>query len=106
MTDFDLVIRGGTVIDGTGGPARAGDVAVKDGTIVAVGAVDGAGHREVDADGALVTPGWVDIHTHYDGQATWDEHLAPSSVARRHDDRDGQLRRRVRPRASESTTAA
>ena len=79
MTDFDLVIRGGNVIDGTGGPARAGDVAVKDGTIVAVGAVDGTGHREVDADGALVAPGWVDIHTHYDGQATWDEHLAPSS---------------------------
>ena len=79
MTDFDLVIRGGNVIDGTGGPARAGDVAVKDGTIVAVGAVDGTGHREVDADGALVAPGFVDIHTHYDGQATWDEHLAPSS---------------------------
>src|SRR6185295_19520308 len=79
MTDFDLVIRGGNVIDGTGGPARAGDVAVKDGTIVAVGAVEGTGRREVDADGALVTPGWVDIHTHYDGQATWDDHLAPSS---------------------------
>ena len=79
MTDFDLVIRGGNVIDGTGGPARAGDVAVKDGTIVAVGAVDGTGRREVDADGALVAPGWVDIHTHYDGQATWDDHLAPSS---------------------------
>ena len=79
MTDFDLVIRGGSVIDGSGAPATTGDVAVKDGTIVAVGAVDGAGRREVDADGALVTPGWVDIHTHYDGQATWDDHLAPSS---------------------------
>ena len=52
---------------------------MKDGTIVAVGVVDGTGHREVDADGALVAPGWVDIHTHYDGQATWDDHLAPSS---------------------------
>ncbi len=79
MTDFDLVIRGGSVIDGSGRPAITGDVAVKDGTIVAVGAVDGTGSREVDADGALVTPGWVDIHTHYDGQATWDDHLAPSS---------------------------
>ena len=79
MTDFDLVIRGGSVIDGSGAPATTGDVAVKDGTIVAVGAVDGTGRREVDADGALVTPGWVDIHTHYDGQATWDDRLAPSS---------------------------
>ncbi len=79
MTDFDLVIRGGNVIDGSGGPARAGDLAVKDGTIVEVGRVDGRGQRELDVDGALVTPGWVDIHTHYDGQATWDDHLAPSS---------------------------
>jgi len=79
MTDFDLVIRGGSVIDGSGAPARAGDVAVKDGSIVAVGDVPGSGRNEVDADGALVTPGWVDIHTHYDGQATWDDHLAPSS---------------------------
>ena len=70
MTDFDLVIRGGSVIDGSGAPATTGDVAVKDGTIVAVGSVEGTGRREVDADGALVTPGWVDIHTHYDGQAT------------------------------------
>jgi N-acyl-D-aspartate/D-glutamate deacylase len=79
MTDFDLVIRGGNVIDGTGGPARTGDLAVKDGTIVEIGQVEGRGQREIDVDGALVTPGWVDIHTHYDGQATWDDHLAPSS---------------------------
>jgi N-acyl-D-aspartate/D-glutamate deacylase len=76
---FDLVIRGGSVVDGTGAPARTADVAIKDGVIAEVGDVDGTGAREVDADGALVTPGWVDIHTHYDGQATWDSQLAPSS---------------------------
>ena len=78
----DLVIRGGTVVDGTGAPATAADVAVEDGTIVAVGppgSVGTAGARVIDADGLLVTPGWVDIHTHFDGQATWDEVLAPSS---------------------------
>ena len=79
MTDHDLVIRGGAVIDGTGAPARTADVAVSGGRITAVGRVDGAGDREVDADGALVTPGFVDIHAHYDGQATWDHRLAPSS---------------------------
>ena len=79
MTDFDLVIRGGTVIDGTGAPARTADVAVADGKVVEVGKVDGRGNREVDADGAIVAPGFVDIHAHYDGQATWDNRLAPSS---------------------------
>jgi N-acyl-D-amino-acid deacylase len=74
----DLVIRGGTVVDGTGAPARPADVAVDDGRITGVGTI-GRGRRAIDADGALVTPGWVDIHTHYDGQATWDEVLAPSS---------------------------
>ena len=75
----DLVIRSGTVIDGTGGPARTADVAIADGRIVEVGTVRERGRREIDADGALVTPGFVDIHTHYDGQATWDERLQPSS---------------------------
>jgi N-acyl-D-aspartate/D-glutamate deacylase len=75
----DLVIRGGTVIDGTGaGPVRA-DVAIEGSTIVEVGQVTGRGRREIDADGLLVTPGFVDIHTHFDGQATWDPMLAPSS---------------------------
>ncbi len=74
----DLVIRGGTVVDGTGAPARTADVAITDGVVTAVGRVDGSGREEVDADGALVTPGFVDIHTHYDGQATWDEQLTPS----------------------------
>jgi N-acyl-D-aspartate/D-glutamate deacylase len=76
----DLVIRGGSVVDGTGAPARTADIAVDDGRITAVGALDGeAATRTVDADGLVVTPGWVDIHTHYDGQVTWDEVLAPSS---------------------------
>jgi len=81
MAEYDLVIRGGTVVDGTGAPARTADVAVTDGRVVAVadGGVEGRGRREVDADGALVTPGFVDIHTHYDGQSTWDSSLAPSS---------------------------
>jgi len=74
----DLVLRGGTVVDGTGAPARTADVAVTDGRITDVGRVDGAARRTVDADGLVVTPGFVDIHTHYDGQATWDPHLTPS----------------------------
>jgi N-acyl-D-amino-acid deacylase len=76
----DLVIKGGSVIDGTGAPARIADVAVDDGRITEVGQLtDDTARRTVDADGLLVTPGWVDIHTHYDGQVTWDEVLAPSS---------------------------
>src|SRR5690242_15457937 len=76
---LDLVIRGGTVIDGTGAPSRTADVGVKDGRIDAVGQIDEEAREVVDADGALVTPGFVDIHTHYDGQATWDQQLRPSS---------------------------
>jgi N-acyl-D-aspartate/D-glutamate deacylase len=79
----DLVVRDGMLVDGTGGPARRADVAVDDGIIAAV--VDhrtgraGRGRREVDASDRLVTPGWVDVHTHYDGQASWDPYLTPSS---------------------------
>jgi N-acyl-D-aspartate/D-glutamate deacylase len=76
---FDLVIRGGSVLDGSGGPARTADVAVSGANIQAVGQISGRGRREVDADGALVIPGFVDIHSHYDGQATWANRLAPSS---------------------------
>ena len=76
---FDLVVRNGTVLDGTGGPAREADVAVQDGRIAAVGRVAGAGREEIDAKGLAVTPGFVDIHTHYDGQATWDQRFVPSS---------------------------
>jgi N-acyl-D-aspartate/D-glutamate deacylase len=76
----DLVIRGGTVVDGTGEPSRTADVAVDDGIITAVGDLKGAAAaRTIDADGLLVTPGVVDVHTHYDGQATWDPLLTPSS---------------------------
>jgi N-acyl-D-aspartate/D-glutamate deacylase len=74
----DLVIRGGTVVDGSGAAARTADVAVTGGTVTEVGRVDGRARREVDADGLLVTPGFVDIHTHYDGQVTWDGDLTPS----------------------------
>jgi N-acyl-D-aspartate/D-glutamate deacylase len=75
----DLVIRGGTIVDGTGRPAFAGDVALDGDRIAQVGGKAGPGRREVKAEGRLVTPGWVDVHTHYDGQATWDPVLAPSS---------------------------
>ncbi len=75
----DLVIRGGTVIDGTGAKGFTGDVAIDGGVITQVGGKAGPGKREIEANGQLVTPGWVDIHTHYDGQATWDPILAPSS---------------------------
>ncbi|HTK98252.1 MAG TPA: amidohydrolase family protein [Pseudomonadales bacterium] len=75
----DLVIRGGRVIDGTGAAARNADVAVENGKIVAVGAVSGSGRREISAAGAIVTPGFVDIHTHYDGQATWASRMSPSN---------------------------
>ena len=79
MAEHELVIRGGNVVDGTGDPARTADVAVRDGRIAEVGRVAGRGTRELDADGLLVTPGFVDIHTHYDGQATWGERMIPSA---------------------------
>ncbi|MGO8826872.1 MAG: amidohydrolase family protein, partial [Acidimicrobiales bacterium] len=75
----DLVIRGGRVADGLGGEPVVADVAVDGATIAAVGVVPGRGSEEIDADGLLVTPGFVDIHTHYDGQATWDSRVTPSS---------------------------
>jgi N-acyl-D-aspartate/D-glutamate deacylase len=79
MSDFDLVVRGGTVVDGTGVEPRSADVAVAGGRVAVVGRVAARGKRELDARGLLVTPGFVDIHTHYDGQATWDDRLSPSS---------------------------
>ncbi len=75
----DLVIRGGTIIDGTGASGFVGDLAIDDGKITSVGGTAGSARKEYDATGKLVTPGWVDVHTHYDGQATWDPLLAPSS---------------------------
>ncbi|BDI61340.1 N-acyl-D-amino-acid deacylase family protein [Qipengyuania nanhaisediminis] len=79
MPAFDLIIRGGTIVDGSGGEPYVGDVAVKDGLIASVGTVRGDATREIDASGKVVAPGFVDIHTHYDGQATWDQEMAPSS---------------------------
>src|SRR6202451_2589790 len=79
MAEFDVVIRRGNVVDGTGAMRRLADLAVKDGRVQEVGRVGGRGAREVDADGAVVAPGFVDIHTHYDGQATWDSRLQPSA---------------------------
>lgn len=85
MSAHDLVIRNALLVDGTGAPAFHGELAVAEGRITEVrghdaGPIEGRGHREIDADGQLVTPGFVDLHTHFDGQATWDPLLAPSSV--------------------------
>jgi N-acyl-D-aspartate/D-glutamate deacylase len=79
MPEHDLVITGATVVDGLGAAPRPADVAVSDGVITEVGRVNGTATRTIDADGLMLTPGFVDIHTHYDGQATWDSALAPSS---------------------------
>jgi N-acyl-D-aspartate/D-glutamate deacylase len=75
----DLVIRNATIVDGTGAPARTGDIAIDAGIIAGVEGKAGPGRREIDAGGLLAAPGWVDIHTHYDGQAAWDPYLTPSS---------------------------
>lgn len=76
---YDLIIRGGTIIDGSGAAMFKGDVAIANGLIQAVGTVTGQAREEIDAEGKLVTPGFVDIHTHYDGQVTWENTLSPSS---------------------------
>tara|TARA_B110000305_G_C19420381_1_gene630567 strand:- start:92 stop:1837 length:1746 start_codon:yes stop_codon:yes gene_type:complete len=75
---FDTVIRGVQIVDGNGAAPFSGDIAIKDGLIQAVGTVDGRGREEIQADGAVATPGWVDVHTHYDGQVSWDDTLDPS----------------------------
>lgn len=77
---YDLLVKNGTVVDGTGAPRFRGDVAVQGDRIVAVGQVSGTARETIDADGCIVTPGFVDIHTHYDGQVSWDQILAPSSI--------------------------
>src|ERR1700749_496691 len=78
--EFDLIIRSGTVVDGTGRAPIEADVGIKGDRIAAIGTLAKNGAEEIDARGKLVTPGFVDIHTHYDGQATWDARLQPSSV--------------------------
>ncbi|NNL11871.1 MAG: amidohydrolase family protein, partial [Pseudomonadales bacterium] len=75
---YDLIIRNGKIIDGTGKPAFNGDLAVKDGAISAIGKVEGSAKKEIDASGLLVCPGWVDAHSHMDGQATWDPMCSPA----------------------------
>lgn len=79
MPAFDLIIRNGTIVDGTGNTRFTGDVGIKDSLIAQVGTVSGDATEEIDAGGKLVTPGFVDIHTQYDGQATWDQEISPSS---------------------------
>lgn len=78
--DYDLKITGGKLIDGTGKPAYSADLAIKNGKIVAIGETPGSASNTLDATGLIVTPGFVDIHTHYDGQASWDADFAPSSL--------------------------
>jgi N-acyl-D-amino-acid deacylase len=80
MGEYDLIIRGGTVIDGSGRPGYQADVAVRGGVIAELGQVAGQGTTEIDATGLLVTPGFVDVHTHYDGQVTWENRMQPSSA--------------------------
>ena len=80
MTDYDLKITNGTIIDGTGAAGFQGDLGIKDGVIVDVGKCEGNASETLAADGALVTPGFTDLHTHYDGQVSWDPDMAPSSI--------------------------
>ena len=80
LADYDLVIRGGTIADGSGGDLIEGDIAIAGGRIAAIGAVNGRGTEEIDAKGRVVTPGFMDVHTHYDGQCIWAEELSPSSA--------------------------
>ena len=77
--EYDLIVRRGTVHDGLGGEARIADVAICDGRIVAIGEIAGSAHETIDAVGLLVVPGFIDVHTHYDGQATWENRMSPSS---------------------------
>ena len=79
MHIHDLVIRNGNIVDGSGKKPFLGDIAIDDGKITKVGEVINSGKKEIDANGNLVSPGWVDIHTHYDGQVCWDPYLTPSS---------------------------
>ena len=94
---YDVVVKGGRIVDGTGTKAYAGDVAITDGRIVAVGEVTGEAKRTISVDGQVVAPGFIDAHTHYDAQLLWDPAANPSTRARHHDRPHGQLR--VHPRS-------
>ncbi|MBA2662386.1 MAG: amidohydrolase family protein [Bradymonadaceae bacterium] len=76
--DYDILVTNGTLIDGSGAPRRKADVAIKDGLIVAIGSCEGSAGEIIDASGLVITPGFIDLHTHYDGQISWDDELAPS----------------------------
>ena len=78
MSDFDLIVRNAVIHDGLGGEPVSGDLAVKDGKVAAIGAVEGSAANEIDAGGQVVAPGIVDVHTHYDAQLTWDPTASPS----------------------------
>src|SRR5687767_71798 len=75
---YDSIIRGGTIVDGLGGDRYSGDIAIKDGRIAEIGSIRAPAREVIDADGAIVTPGFVDVHTHYDGQVLWDSQIDPS----------------------------
>ena len=80
ISDFDIIIKNGTLVDGTGAKSKQGDIAIKNGIIEAIGDFSGKANQVIDATNLVVTPGFVDIHTHYDGQAIWDSQLKPSSI--------------------------
>ena len=80
INDFDLIIKNGTLVDGTGSKSKPGNIAIKNGIIAAIGNFSGKANEVIDATNLVVTPGFVDIHTHYDGQAIWDSQLKPSSI--------------------------
>ena len=80
INDYDLIIKNGTIVDGTGKKSETADIAIKNGLIAAIGTINGKANQEIDATNLIVTPGFVDIHTHYDGQAIWDSQLKPSSI--------------------------
>jgi N-acyl-D-aspartate/D-glutamate deacylase len=97
---LDVLIRGGTIVDGSGQPARKGDIGIRDGRIAAIGTISEAARETIDAKGKVVSPGFVDVHTHYDAQAFWDGPLSlPITASRRSSAATAAFRsRRSRPK--------